>query len=50
VTAALLGMKMFCYDFLGGDGGVGVCTRCVDLHVIAEKMKIHSYRHVVKIP
>jgi len=32
--------------------GVGrrVCTRWVGLHVIAEKLKIYSYIHVVKNP
>jgi len=33
---------------------LGLCgmvyTRWLDLHVIAEKMKIYSYLHVVKIP
>jgi len=48
-------MKMFCCDFFGG-GRFGirvcgrVCTGWVVLHVIAEKTKIYSYLHVVKIP
>jgi hypothetical protein len=31
-------------------GGGGVCTGWVYLHVIAEKMEIHSYIHVEKNP
>ena len=30
--------------------GRRVCTRWVGLHVIAEKLKIYSYIHVVKNP
>jgi hypothetical protein len=45
----LLGIKMFSCCFFGGWWCGRVCTRWVDLRLIAEKIKICSYLHVVKI-
>jgi len=45
-TAALLGMKMCCWDFLWGRDS----KQKVVLRVIAEKIKIRTYLHVRNNP